>query len=71
MLTIPGLSYNLLKTLDEEYPARCPSASDFADEKSKVRYLMYAGKRELIEGLLRTLETQEVTATVLDITPKE
>lgn len=48
--TIPVQSVDLINWLDNTYPSRCPSTS-MADRDIWV----YAGKRQLIEGLVNSL----------------
>lgn len=53
-MNIPTLSVDLIKVLDGLYPHRCPRPGD-----DPARMWMQAGKRELIDALLQTLEAQE------------
>jgi len=54
---LPTYSVDLIKELDEAVPPRCPDPS-----WSERTIWMYAGKRELIAGLLSRKEYSEENA---------
>lgn len=56
---IPLFSADLIRSLDERYPHRCPTLT----QTEREMYL-YAGKRELIDNLLLTLKRTEKNVLV-------
>jgi hypothetical protein len=60
-MELPLLTVDLIRKLDEEFPARNVRATDYEDKAAEARMLMYAGKRELIEVLLDSLSEDTET----------
>lgn len=54
MINLPFTSSDLIRRLDQEFPERCPSVT-----LSDREIWFYAGKRELVRGLLAQLKAQE------------
>lgn len=54
-MKIPVYSCDLIKHLDETFPHKCPTLKANWEEVQR-----YAGKRELIDALLRKLEKAEI-----------
>lgn len=61
MITLPHISSDLIRRLDQETPERCPSVT-----MSDREIWLYAGKRELVRGLLAQLKAQEEEDQGLD-----
>jgi len=54
MSELPMLAVDLIEYLDKQYPHRCPRMSDNDRE-----IWMYAGKRELVDTLIASLNELE------------
>ena len=54
-MEIPITAEELIRNLDEAFPSRTLRATDFETEEAKARMIMYAGKRELVEMLVESL----------------
>jgi hypothetical protein len=59
MKALPVYAADMVRELDSQYPARCIGPKETLEEAHR-----YAGKRELIDGLMRRLkETEKVDPT--------
>lgn len=65
-MEIPLTSYDLIKKLDKEFPHRPVRAADYVDKAAEVKMILYAGKRELIDLLLVSLDESADSLPILN-----